>query len=245
MSTSFDQYPRWARTLAHGIRARLGNTFVLHGSTHDLVPVPKPADAQRAPGDFVPAGQIRRRLDLRPAGRGHRVPARQRPDVPHARVASALHRRGLRRRRRARHRSRPIAAARTDGLPLAAGFLPEADDPSPAAARRRGDLSLRRNADPGIERRVERRRPGGPRVSPEMGDRPGAAGRERHRRADHGEPRRHQLAHRPVAADRGNRGGAARRGRAPAVSARDPRRRLVRRRNRICRRSGSHSSPPA
>ena len=43
MSTTFDDYPRWARTLAHGIRARLGNTFVLHGNTHDLVPVPKPA----------------------------------------------------------------------------------------------------------------------------------------------------------------------------------------------------------
>ena len=58
MTTSFDQYPRWARTLAHGIRARLGNTFVLHGSTHDLVPVPKPADAPRAPGDFVPLARF-------------------------------------------------------------------------------------------------------------------------------------------------------------------------------------------
>ena len=28
---------RWARRLAHGIRARLGNTFVLHGNTLDLV----------------------------------------------------------------------------------------------------------------------------------------------------------------------------------------------------------------
>jgi hypothetical protein len=40
MSDLVEQYPRWARTLAHAIRARLGNTFVLHGNTHDLVPVP-------------------------------------------------------------------------------------------------------------------------------------------------------------------------------------------------------------
>jgi hypothetical protein len=40
----FRHYPRWARTLAHGIRARLGNTFVLHGNTHDLVPVPGTAE---------------------------------------------------------------------------------------------------------------------------------------------------------------------------------------------------------
>jgi SpoVK/Ycf46/Vps4 family AAA+-type ATPase len=41
MSGRFDGYPAWARTLAHGIRARLGNTFVLHGNTHDLVGVPE------------------------------------------------------------------------------------------------------------------------------------------------------------------------------------------------------------
>lgn len=40
MSGVFDHYPGWSRTLAHGIRARLGNTFVLHGNTHDLVPIP-------------------------------------------------------------------------------------------------------------------------------------------------------------------------------------------------------------
>ena len=33
-------YPTWARTMAHGIRARLGNTFILHGNTHDLVSAP-------------------------------------------------------------------------------------------------------------------------------------------------------------------------------------------------------------
>lgn len=54
MSTSFDRYPRWARTLAHGIRARLGNTFLLHGNTHDLVPIPKPEGEVVTTADFVP-----------------------------------------------------------------------------------------------------------------------------------------------------------------------------------------------
>lgn len=54
MTTAFEQYPRWARTLAHGIRARLANTFVLHGNTHDLVPVPTPAGTTHAATDFVP-----------------------------------------------------------------------------------------------------------------------------------------------------------------------------------------------
>jgi AAA+ superfamily predicted ATPase len=50
--SEFAHYPRWAQTLAHGIRARLGNTFVLHGNTHDLVPVPRTDPA--APRAFVP-----------------------------------------------------------------------------------------------------------------------------------------------------------------------------------------------
>ena len=54
MSQSFDRYPRWARTLAHGIRARLGNTFLLHGNTHDLVAVPAPPDGTRSTTEFVP-----------------------------------------------------------------------------------------------------------------------------------------------------------------------------------------------
>jgi AAA+ superfamily predicted ATPase len=41
VSSDFAHYPRWAQTLAHGIRARLGNTFVLHGNTHDVVPLPR------------------------------------------------------------------------------------------------------------------------------------------------------------------------------------------------------------
>jgi SpoVK/Ycf46/Vps4 family AAA+-type ATPase len=53
MSGAFQHYPEWARTLAHGIRARLGNTFVLHGNTHDLVAVPAPPDAS-ATADYVP-----------------------------------------------------------------------------------------------------------------------------------------------------------------------------------------------
>lgn len=58
MTNAFDDYPQWARTLAHGIRARLGNTFVLHGNTLDLVPAPKAAAAPRAIADFVPVTQF-------------------------------------------------------------------------------------------------------------------------------------------------------------------------------------------
>jgi SpoVK/Ycf46/Vps4 family AAA+-type ATPase len=54
MSNAFDDYPRWARKLAHSIRARLGNTFVLHGNTLDLAPAPKQKDAPRALADFEP-----------------------------------------------------------------------------------------------------------------------------------------------------------------------------------------------
>ena len=49
----FDGYPAWARTLAHGIRARLANTFLLHGNTHDVVAVPKAGAAAKL-SDFVP-----------------------------------------------------------------------------------------------------------------------------------------------------------------------------------------------
>jgi AAA+ superfamily predicted ATPase len=52
--TAFDGYAPWARELAHGIRARLGNTFILHGSTHDLVPVPQPAGGVHTAAEFVP-----------------------------------------------------------------------------------------------------------------------------------------------------------------------------------------------
>jgi SpoVK/Ycf46/Vps4 family AAA+-type ATPase len=58
LSAPFDHYPRWAKTLAHGIRARLGNSFILHGNTHDLVPVPKPPEAQRQSSDFVPLARF-------------------------------------------------------------------------------------------------------------------------------------------------------------------------------------------
>ena len=54
MSGAFGHYPGWAQTLAHGIRARLGNTFVLHGNTHDLVAVPKAQDEPRQASDFIP-----------------------------------------------------------------------------------------------------------------------------------------------------------------------------------------------
>jgi hypothetical protein len=54
MSTPFSDYPRWARTLAHSIRARLGNTFLLHGNTLDLVPAPKTAGTPHTATDFEP-----------------------------------------------------------------------------------------------------------------------------------------------------------------------------------------------
>lgn len=52
--SAFDGYPEWARRLAHGIRARLANTFVLHGNTHDLVAVPARNDRGKTADDFVP-----------------------------------------------------------------------------------------------------------------------------------------------------------------------------------------------
>jgi len=63
MSDPIATWPAWARTLAHAIRARLGNTFLLHGNTHDLVSAPG-AIAPGAPAvRFVPlseflAGQV-------------------------------------------------------------------------------------------------------------------------------------------------------------------------------------------
>ena len=54
MTTPFALYPRWAQTLAHGIRARLGNTFLLHGNTLDVLPAPKPPDEPRKLADFEP-----------------------------------------------------------------------------------------------------------------------------------------------------------------------------------------------
>lgn len=53
MSDPIDGYPDWARKLAHGIRARLGNAFILHGNTHDLVAAP-PSDATSGAPRFVP-----------------------------------------------------------------------------------------------------------------------------------------------------------------------------------------------
>jgi SpoVK/Ycf46/Vps4 family AAA+-type ATPase len=50
--SDFAHYPRWAQTLAHGIRARLGNTFILHGNTHDVVPLPQKDPG--APKTFAP-----------------------------------------------------------------------------------------------------------------------------------------------------------------------------------------------
>ena len=37
MSEEFSGFPAWTRQLAHAIRGRLGNTFILHGNVHDVV----------------------------------------------------------------------------------------------------------------------------------------------------------------------------------------------------------------
>ena len=89
VSTPFGHYPRWAQTLAHGIRARLGNTFILHGNTHDVVPLP-PTDPRRR-ARLRAADRVPRRLDVRPARRGDRVPARQRrrPFTPASRTSTS------------------------------------------------------------------------------------------------------------------------------------------------------------
>ena len=110
--------------------------------------------------------------------------------------------------------SRSLAAARAWPVPVPARFVPEAGHPARAAARRGHPVPLRRDADPGIGRRVRRRGPRGARVHPEMGDRSGAAGRERVVRADHREPRRPERAHHPLAADGRDRGRAPGRARA-------------------------------
>jgi AAA+ superfamily predicted ATPase len=48
--------PAWAARLAHGIRARLGNTFILHGNTHDVVPAPGGAEATGAEASPATSG---------------------------------------------------------------------------------------------------------------------------------------------------------------------------------------------
>ena len=55
MTDPVAQYPSWARKLAHGIRARLGDTFVMHGDTHDLVPAPAAGSSAAV---FVPLAQF-------------------------------------------------------------------------------------------------------------------------------------------------------------------------------------------
>jgi AAA+ superfamily predicted ATPase len=70
VSTVFDGYPRWARTLAHGIRARIGNTFILHGNTHDVAPAPAGPGATPAPAGPAttptPAATERRAAEFLP-----------------------------------------------------------------------------------------------------------------------------------------------------------------------------------
>lgn len=70
MSDPLHGFPAWARHLAHAIRARLGNTFVLHGNTHDVV---QSGDA------FVPTTRF---LSERVFGRRHVVIEYQRANGP-------------------------------------------------------------------------------------------------------------------------------------------------------------------
>ena len=71
----------------------------------------------------------------------HRVPARQRRDLPHARVAQALHRCGGGRRCRAWDRLRHGVAARAGGVLRAARFVSQTGRASPALARRGDHVS--------------------------------------------------------------------------------------------------------
>jgi SpoVK/Ycf46/Vps4 family AAA+-type ATPase len=54
MTDPLTRFPPWARTLAHAIRGRLGNTFVLHGNTHDFVATAPPGHAALSAEHFVP-----------------------------------------------------------------------------------------------------------------------------------------------------------------------------------------------
>jgi SpoVK/Ycf46/Vps4 family AAA+-type ATPase len=54
MSDSHASLPGWARSLAHSIRARLGNTFILHGNTYDVVPSAASNSCDSTATDFVP-----------------------------------------------------------------------------------------------------------------------------------------------------------------------------------------------
>jgi hypothetical protein len=54
VSETFEHYPAWAAALGRGIRARLGNTFVLHGNTLDVVPPPRASDVPLKASEFLP-----------------------------------------------------------------------------------------------------------------------------------------------------------------------------------------------
>ena len=154
VSTPSRHYPRWARTLAHGIRARLGNTFVLHGNTHDLVAAAAGRPPASDASSFVPLTAFLAEWIF---GQRDVVIEYQRAngaDLPHPRVAQALHRRGGGGRRGPRHRPGAVAAARSGGVLLAARLVPQAGRPP---RRRRSAspilLPVRRDADSRVGRR--------------------------------------------------------------------------------------------
>jgi SpoVK/Ycf46/Vps4 family AAA+-type ATPase len=49
MTDEFAAYPAWTQKVVRAIRARLGNTFILHGNPHDLVEVPASLAAAATP----------------------------------------------------------------------------------------------------------------------------------------------------------------------------------------------------
>lgn len=53
MTDFIESYPPWAQKLARAIRARLGNSFILHGNTHDLVAMPGTVESH-GNSKFVP-----------------------------------------------------------------------------------------------------------------------------------------------------------------------------------------------
>ena len=181
MSNAFDDYPRWARKLAHSIRARLGNTFVLHGNTLDLAPAPKQKDAPRTLADFEPIAPFLAKWVF---GQRDVVIEYQRANgaIFHTReshkhftdavaIVDAVHGTSF----------ATGAAARARAVLRAARFVSQTARAAPALARSGGDFPVRRDPDSGISRRIERRRSRRARLHPEMVYRSGAPRGQRHR----------------------------------------------------------------
>ena len=203
MSASFDGYPEWARTLAHGIRARLGNTFLLHGNTHDVVAVPSAGAAAKL-SDFVPLTSFLAEWIF---GQREVVIEYQRAN------GAAFH-------TRESHKYFSEAVAVVDavhGTDFAnslprdpAVFFSLLDSFLKQVVNRKEPLGVAvifpyvETLIPESAGEVEPGRSRGSGVSAEVGDRSGAARVQRDVRPGDGEPGRHQLADRAIAADGGD-----------------------------------------